>query len=70
MQVFFTDVTPVTTRRFSAEVLIRVRWLPILVALLCLAAILWVLIQPTAWTSCLILVGAAIPLAMLGKASD
>jgi hypothetical protein len=58
-----------TNRRFSAEVLVRVRWLPIAVALLSIAAILWVLIQPTAWTSCLVLVGAAIPLAILGKDS-
>jgi hypothetical protein len=60
----------VTTRRFSAEVLVRIRWLPILVALLCLTGILWVLIQPSAWTSCLILVSAAVPLAILGRESD
>lgn len=65
-----TNGPPVTTRRFSAEVLVRVRWIPILVALLCLAGIVWVLIQPSAWTSCLILVGAAVPLAILGRDSS
>lgn len=58
-----------TTRRFSAELLVRVRWIPAIVVLLCIAGIVWVLIQPTAWTSCLILVGAAVPLAILGKES-
>lgn len=56
-----------TTRRFSAEMLVRVRWLPILVVLLCIAGIVWVLIQPSAWTSCLILMGAAVALAILAK---
>lgn len=65
-----SDGPPVTTRRFSAEVLVRVRWIPILVALLCLSGIVWVLIQPSAWTSCLILVGAAVPLAILGRDSS
>jgi len=37
------------------------------VTLLVLAAILWVLFQPERWTSCLVLVMAAIPIAILGK---
>jgi len=49
--------------------LTRIRWLPLVVALLCLTAILWVLIMPSAWPSCLVLAGAAVPLAILGRDS-
>lgn len=39
----------------------------VVVALLSTAAILWVIISPDHWTSCLVLVGAAVALALLGK---
>lgn len=57
---------PVRYRR-TLEIVVRVRWLPVLVVLLTMAAIVWILISPTSWTSALVLVGAAIPLAILGK---
>ena len=47
----------------------RVRWLSVIVALLCMSAIVWVLINPSAYPSCLVLVGAAIPIAILGRDS-
>jgi ABC-type transport system involved in cytochrome bd biosynthesis fused ATPase/permease subunit len=56
-----------TIQRVTLEVLFRVRWLPVIVVLLCLAAIIWTLLAPQAWTSALVLVGAAVPLAILGK---
>lgn len=56
-------------RRASAEMVIRVRWLSVAVVLLCLSAIIWTLLSPPAWTSAVVLVGAAIPLAILGRDS-
>lgn len=53
--------------RRSLEMVVRVRWLPLVVVLLCMAAIVWILLSPESWTSALILVGAAVPLAILGK---
>lgn len=47
----------------------RVRWLPVIVVLLCLGAIVWVLITPGDWTSCLVLVLAAVPIAILERSS-
>lgn len=57
---------PVRYRR-QLEIIIRVRWLPVIVVLLCMAAIVWILVSPASWTSALVLVGAAVPLAILGK---
>jgi hypothetical protein len=50
-----------------AEFTRGVYWLSVVVALLSTAAILWVIISPDHWTSCLVLVGAAVALALLGK---
>lgn len=44
-----------------AQTLVRV-----LAVLLCAVAVIWVLIDRSAWTACLVLAGAAIPLAILG----
>lgn len=53
--------------RRSLEVVIRVRWLPLIVVLLCIAAIVWILVSPDGWSSAMVLVGAAVPLAILGR---
>lgn len=44
-----------------AQIVVRV-----LALALALAAVVWVLIDQQAWPSCLVLVGAAVPLAILG----
>lgn len=45
----------------------QVEWLRLIVALLCLSAIVWVLVAPQYWTSCAVLLGAALALAVLGR---
>lgn len=56
--------------RRTLEVVVRVHWLPVAVVVLCIAAIMWILLDPTGWTSALVLVGAAVPLAILGRDSS
>lgn len=54
------------------EFLARVQWrnlAAMAAVLLIVAAILWVTISPEYWTSCLILVGAAYPLAIMSLGS-
>lgn len=57
-------------RRVSLDILIRVRWLPSIVAVLCAVAIVWVLIDPANFPQCLILIAAAVPLALLERGSS
>lgn len=57
-------------RRFSWEIVVRVRWLPLVVVLLCVGAIIWILVSPEHWTSAVVLVGAAVPLAILERESS
>ena len=56
-------VTAEQVRRADAIAQVSVR---ILAILFCIAAVAWVLIDQQAWPACLVLVGAAIPLAVLG----
>lgn len=54
------------------EFLARVRWrnvAALLSVLLIVTAIVWVIAAPHMWTSCLILVGSAYPLAILSLES-
>lgn len=54
-------------RRVLASLGRRVRWHVVTVVLLCTIAILWVLLRPDMWTSCLVVGVVAIALALLGR---
>ncbi len=45
----------------------RIRWMAVLVTVLCVAAIVWVLVDRTAYTSAIVVLGAAGVLAYIGK---
>lgn len=48
----------------------RVQWLAVLVTVMCVWAITEVIIAADRWTECLIIVGAAIALALLGRTAE
>lgn len=59
-------IRPVSVAR-TRDLLRRVRWLVVAVVVLCLSAILWVLLRPDLWPSCVVLVLAAVALAIVGR---
>lgn len=62
-----THHEPSVRRRLTLDVLIRIRWLPVVVVALVAAAVIWVLLNPAAFPQCLILCAAAVPLAIIGR---
>jgi len=54
----------------AIDALARVKWSHWGVALLLVAAILWVLLRPDMWGPCLVLTAAAIALAVIGRDTE